>query len=104
MPAYVVAQIEVIDPTLYENYKALAPPAVEAFGGRYLVRGGDTTVLEGESDRGRLVIVEFDDLETAQSFYSSTAYQAARDWRLKSAVSSVRIIQGLRTEPFKLDK
>jgi hypothetical protein len=46
--AYVIAIIKVTDPTGYEDYKKLAGRAIEACGGRYLVRGGRTDVLEGE--------------------------------------------------------
>lgn len=40
MPAYVVVETDVTDPERYEQYKAAAPNAIAAAGGRYLVRGG----------------------------------------------------------------
>jgi hypothetical protein len=46
-PAYVVVQIAIEDPVAYEQYKALAPPSIAAYGGRYVVRGGGSEVLEG---------------------------------------------------------
>lgn len=55
----VVVDIDVHDPEGYEEYKRLAPPAVAACGGRYLVRGGKLEVLEGEWAPSRLVILEF---------------------------------------------
>ena len=45
MPAYIVVQIDVKDPHAYEEYKALAPPSIEAYGGRYIVRGGEVETL-----------------------------------------------------------
>lgn len=48
MAAYVIANIKVTDPAGYEGYKKLAGAAIEACGGRYLLRGGKTDVLEGE--------------------------------------------------------
>jgi len=39
MPAYVIADIEVLDPVAYEEYKRLASPTPAQFGGRYIVRG-----------------------------------------------------------------
>ena len=47
MPAYVVVDIEVTNPSLYERYKELAGATVAKHGGKYLARGGATTVLEG---------------------------------------------------------
>ena len=59
MPAYVIVDCEVTDPERYETYKQLAPPAIAKYGGRYLVRGGEMTPLEGdwrpESGRGARV-------------------------------------------------
>ena len=46
MAAYVVVDIEVLEPVEYEEYKNLAAPSVTAYGGRYVVRGGLTEVLE----------------------------------------------------------
>jgi hypothetical protein len=47
MPAYVVVDILVTDPSAYEEYKRLASLSIQAFGGSYLVRGGASQVLEG---------------------------------------------------------
>ena len=46
MPAYIVLDVEVQDPKVYERYKELAPPAIAAYGGRYLARGGRTQTME----------------------------------------------------------
>jgi len=48
MPAYVIVEIEVTDPIVYEEYKKLAPAIVAQYGGKYLARGGHTEVLEGD--------------------------------------------------------
>ncbi len=69
MPAVVIARVEVTDPEKYENYKPLAKKAIEAFGGRYLVRGAEPNVLEGGEAGARYVVVEFDTVETAKTFY-----------------------------------
>ena len=39
MPAFLIAEVEVTDPVAYEEYKKLAPAAIAAYGGRYVVRG-----------------------------------------------------------------
>jgi uncharacterized protein (DUF1330 family) len=57
MPAYVVVEIAVHDAQTYERYKQLAPPAIAAYGGRYLARGGTTEALEGTWSPPRFVIL-----------------------------------------------
>src|SRR5260370_3033007 len=59
MPAYLIANIEITDPSTYDQYKKLVPPTIAKYGGRYLARGGATEVLQGEWTPKRLVIVEF---------------------------------------------
>jgi uncharacterized protein (DUF1330 family) len=46
MPAYVIAQVEVTDPELFAQYGAQVPATIEQYGGRYLVRGGQTEALK----------------------------------------------------------
>jgi uncharacterized protein (DUF1330 family) len=93
--AYVIAIIKVTDPTGYEDYKKLAGRAIEACGGRYLVRGGRTDVLEGEWHPERLVVLEFDNVEKARAWWNSTQYAGAKKIRQRTAISSVIIAEGM---------
>lgn len=61
MPAYIIVEIDVKDPAVYEDYKVLAPPSIEQYGGRYIVRGGKTETLEGNWVPKRIVVLEFPD-------------------------------------------
>ena len=47
MPAYVIADIDVQDPVRYADYRAMVPASIEAYGGRFLARGGKVESLEG---------------------------------------------------------
>ena len=58
MPAYVIVETDVSDPDRYEQYKAAGAAAVAAAGGRYLVRGGELNVFEGDWPPSRLVVLE----------------------------------------------
>jgi uncharacterized protein (DUF1330 family) len=78
MPAYLIVDAEVTDPVRYEEYRKLAPAAIARFGGRYLARGGKSVTLEGGWAPKRVVVLEFPDLATAQAFYDSPEYRAAR--------------------------
>ena len=66
MSAYLVVDIEVYDRERYETYKRMAPPSIALYGGRYLTRGGETGVLEGDWTPKRFVILEFPTMEQAR--------------------------------------
>jgi uncharacterized protein (DUF1330 family) len=95
MTAYLIVETDITDPEQYEQYKAASPAAIAAFGGRFVVRGGDLAVLEGEWTPKRLVVVEFDDLETAKRFYESPEYQAAIKLREGAANLNMVAVEGV---------
>ena len=94
MAVYVITRIEVTDPVRYENYKALTPEAVAAHDGRFIVRGGEMEVLEGEPEHRRVVVVEFADMDTARRFYDSEEYRAARAAREGAASVQMIVVAG----------
>jgi uncharacterized protein (DUF1330 family) len=95
MPAYIVAMISVTDPDQYRHYAELAGPATARYGGRFLVRGGPTEVLEGRFPFTRLVITEFPSREQAKQFYASPEYQEARKKRLLAADFDMVVADGV---------
>ena len=94
MPAFVVVQIDIDDPIRYERYKVLAPPSIAAYGGRYLVRGGRSELLEGEWTPARLVILEFPDAARARAWWSSPEYAPAKAIRQACAATEMLLIEG----------
>jgi uncharacterized protein (DUF1330 family) len=90
MPAYVIVETEISDPEQYEQYKAASPGAIAAGGGRFLARGGELAVLEGDWDPSRIVILEFDDLAAAKRWFDSDEYVAAR--RLREGAANFRMV------------
>jgi uncharacterized protein (DUF1330 family) len=95
MPAYMVARITVTDPEKYEGYKALSPGAIAAYGGKFLARGGEVAMLEGEPEDRRVVIVEFPSVEQAKVFYDSPEYLEARAAREGAAEGQFMVVEGL---------
>jgi uncharacterized protein (DUF1330 family) len=95
MPAYVIAETDVTDPERYEQYKAASPAPIAAGGGRFLVRGGELAVLEGNWQPSRLVMLEFEDLEAAKRWYESEVYQEAKKLREGAAHVRVVAVQGV---------
>jgi uncharacterized protein (DUF1330 family) len=95
MAAYIVVDCEVTDPARYEDYKKLAPEAIAKHGGRYLARGGQTAMLEGEWRPNRVVILEFPSLDAARKFYTSVEYTAARRARAGAAKMDIIAVEGV---------
>lgn len=96
MPAYLIVETDVLDPEQYELYKAASPGAVAAGGGRFLARGGELAVLEGDWHPPRLVVLEFENLAAVQRFYDSPEYQAAKALREGAASLRMVAVQGLQ--------
>ena len=95
MPAYIIVETDVHDPEQYEHYKQATPEAVAAGGGRFLVRGGELSVLEGDWQPKRLVVLEFEDLAAAERFYRSPQYQDAKRLREGAATMNMVAVQGV---------
>lgn len=95
MKGYLIARINVSDPQKYEKYKALAPAAIAAYGGKYLTRGGVVETLEGEEESNRIVILEFESLDMARKFYHSPEYGLAKAEKVGAAEGQYIITQGL---------
>ena len=95
MPAYVIVETDVHDAERYERYKEAAPATIAAAGGRYLARGGELAVLEGDWQPKRLVVLEFADLQAARRWYDSDQYREARRLREGAATFRMVAVEGL---------
>jgi uncharacterized protein (DUF1330 family) len=95
MPAYVIAEMEIHDPEQYDHYRAAVPATLEAYGGRFAVRGGEHAVFEGDWRPPRLVILEFDDLAAAKRWYESPEYSEARQLREGAATLRMVAVEGV---------
>jgi uncharacterized protein (DUF1330 family) len=95
MSALIIVDIEVLDPVVYEDYKRLASASIAAHGGRYLVRGGRSEVLDGSWTPKRLVVLQFDSVEAAKSWRASAEYAEAKKVREKCARSNMVVVEGL---------
>ena len=93
MPAYLVAQLKVHDPAMFQRYREAVTPLVDRFGGRYRVRGGELDVLEGDWPYPRLTIIEFQSRDAARLFYDSLEYQKILPLRQNSADGTVVIVE-----------
>lgn len=95
MPAFVIVETIVTDPEQYERYKEAAFATVHDHGGRYVVRGGELAVFEGDWNPARIVVLEFPNLETAKRWYASEEYGEARELRQGAAKLHMVAVEGV---------
>jgi uncharacterized protein (DUF1330 family) len=95
MAAYVIADLEVADPVRYAEYRQQVPATVAAYGGRFLVRGGEHEVVEGDWSPRRLVVLEFPSLAQARRWYESEEYRGPKAIRLAAASTNAIIVEGV---------
>ena len=84
-----------VTPAAFETYRTRAAASIQAFGGRYLVRGREISVLEGQRHPSALVIVEFPDAATAKQWYASSEYASVLAVRDQALVRSLILVEGV---------
>jgi len=94
MAAYVIAAETVNDEKMFDEYRKLVPATITPFGGKFIIRGGKVTVLEGQWMQPRTVVIEFPSRAEAEGWYNSPAYQKIIDLRHKSSAGNLIIIDG----------
>lgn len=95
MAAYAIVDLEVFDIELYLKYSLAVRPLLDAAGARYLARGGEFLVLEGDYQPSRLILVEFPSLDCMQSFYQSDSYRELEIQRRECSRANILGVEGL---------
>ncbi len=96
MPAYVIADVrEVRDLDALLEYRARNTDAVANHGGRFVVRGGEATVLEGEWDTRRMVVIEFPDAPAARAWWDSEEYAPLKELRRGASDTNIVLLEGV---------
>ncbi|WP_067884635.1 DUF1330 domain-containing protein [Nocardia vaccinii] len=79
MPAYVISEVEVLDEEVAARYREIAAESIAVYGGRYLARGAEPDVPEGDRPTAmRVVIVEFPSMRQLTQWYDSAEYAPGR--------------------------
>jgi uncharacterized protein (DUF1330 family) len=92
---YVIVEIEVTDPAVYEEYRCQAEATVVSRGGKYLVRGGAVETLEGDWQPKRLVVLEFPSVGQARAWWDCEEYREPKTLRQRSAVTKMILVKGV---------
>jgi uncharacterized protein (DUF1330 family) len=92
---WVVAYKSISDEPAVKAYGALAVPAVQSFGGRFLTRSTSQVQPYEAGLQQRTVIVEFDSYDIALTAHKSEAYQKALQALGSGAERDYRIVEGV---------
>lgn len=95
MAGYVIVNDEISDEAGFAEFRQKVGATVAAHGGRYLVRGGATEVIDGDWAPDRLVVIEFDSVDQAKAWLNSADFLAIKDLRVSSASASVVVAEGV---------
>jgi uncharacterized protein (DUF1330 family) len=93
-PAFVIADVEVTDPTAFEAYVAKVPDTLKPYNGRTIVRGRPFQ-KEGEAPRGSVVVIAFESLADAEKWYATPPYSSLIPERQKAAKTQLYVVEGL---------
>ena len=83
------------DPEALAAYARLAGPAIQAAGGRFLVRGGAHQTVEGDWKPNRVVVLEFPSMEQAKRWYDSEEYREPKAMRLRAGRANLIMVEGV---------
>jgi uncharacterized protein (DUF1330 family) len=94
MSAYVIGEIDVVDPVTYEEYRKQVLAVVTKYGGKFLVRGGKIDPKEGGWTPKRIVVLEFPSMAQAQKWYHSADYEPLIKLRQKASKGKLILVEG----------
>lgn len=95
MPAYVIVELSIHNHKEIVEYQKLTPATIAAFNGKFVVRGGQTTTLEGDWKPERMVVIEFPTVEQANEWWNSEIYSKAKVIRQRTAKTKMIIVEGV---------
>ncbi|UCE93312.1 MAG: DUF1330 domain-containing protein [Flavobacteriaceae bacterium] len=95
MAAFVLVEIDIHDMELYQSYTLLTPATIAAYDGKFVVRGGEVSLLEGDWNPERIVLLEFPSVEKANEWWHSESYEKARKIRQKAATTKMIVLKGV---------
>lgn len=95
MTAYVIFDVDIRDPSRYQEFMKQVKPALEKAGARYLARGGAHKIYEGDWNPRRIVLLEFPSIAAWESFYYGPVYQGVKSIRDECSSARLVSVEGL---------
>ena len=95
-PVYQVTEVEILDPEGYaKDYAPKASAAVKTAGGKFLAVGGKTTSFDGDPPKSRIVISQWDSIESIKAYRDSAAFKEIQPIRAKLAKVRTYAVEGI---------
>ena len=98
MTVYIIARFKIHDRAGYDRYEENFMDVFEPFGGTLLSVDEEPTVLQGEFDFTRSVLIAFPNAEAAMAWMGSPEYQEIAKHRLEASVGNAIMVKGLEDE------
>jgi uncharacterized protein (DUF1330 family) len=95
MSAYVISEVEMRDAAGFETYRTIAAKTIAQYGGRYLVRGGGASVIEGGPPPKTVIVVEFPTMQRLREWYASPEYAEALKVRRTALDRRLIFVEGV---------
>ena len=93
--AYILVDVDIHNPEIYESYKKQVLPIVTAFGGEYIARGGALDVVQDELwSPTRIVLLKFPSMPKAKAFIESPEYAPVKQMRMDNSTGTLVIVEG----------
>ncbi len=94
-PSYILVDVDIHNPEIYESYKQQVVPIVTAFGGEYIARGGTLDVIQDELwSPTRIVMLKFPSMARAKAFMDSPEYAPVKKMRMENSTGTLVIVEG----------
>lgn len=95
MSAYVIVDIEIVDPSGFEEYRKRVVPMVEKWGGNYVAAGGNLETLEGDWNPKRIVMIQFPSMSRAKEWLNCEEYREVGKIRHRTARTNMVLVEGM---------
>ena len=96
MPAYIVNQLNMLDPSYQKEYHEKVRPITKKYGGKQIVVGPPVAKLEGDWELPeRVAILEFPSVEKALAWHNDPDYQALKALRQSGSDSKLMLVDGV---------
>ena len=95
MAGYIIIDEEITDETQFGEFAAKIPDVIAAHGGRFLVRGGAAEAITGDFTPHRVVVIEFESVESAREYLDSPEHLDILPIRERSATTSMILVEGV---------
>jgi uncharacterized protein (DUF1330 family) len=95
MAAYVIVDLEIVDPAGFDKYRKRIVPIVENYGGKYIVVSDRVETLEGDWKPERIVVIEFPSMEQAKEWFNCEEYREPSEIRHRTAKTNMILVEGM---------